>query len=451
MEATELPDHDAYDGQATEDGAEHHAGGHFAQGHLPPVAQAQFAQRQAADQQRGRLRTGVATRAHDQRNEQGQHHRARQFVLVVLHRAGGQHLADEQHAQPAGALAQHLEEADLHVRLVQRLHAAELVRVFGGLFDQRIEDVIDGDDAEHVLLRVHHRNGQQIVAADQPRHVFLVHLRIHHHRRIDLGHVQDRFLRQPGDQPAHGHHLLQLLVGRVEHVDRIHGLARAFDLADVLQGLGHGPGGGHGDELGGHQRTGGVRRVAQQLLDGLPDFVAQQRNQPRAFFFIQLVDDIGGTVVGHQPQQRGGARRRQCGNQFATAVQLRRLEHLHCARQRQRGQRLGGALQFERVEEFHRVGGVVVRQRCRQCCGIGHRTQQLLLVHGDSPSWGATSRNANAGKPSRCQAVAIAGVDRGRLLLSLDMGWGLRRGVLPDTPAAAGSLDLRSVQVNPPR
>ena len=251
----------------------------------------------------------------------------------MLHRAGGQHLAQEQHAQPAGALAQHLEEADLHVRLVQCLHAAELVRVFGGLFDQRVEHVVYGDDAKHLLLRVDHRNRQQIVAADQPRHFLLVHQRIHRHRRIDLGHVQDRLLGQAGDQPAHGHHLLQLLAGRVQHVDRVHRLAGALDLADVLQSLRHGPAGGYRHVLGGHQRAGGVRRVAEQLLDGLAGIGAEQRDQPRAFFFIQLVDDVGRTVVGHQPQQGGGTGRRQCRHQLAAAVQLRCFEHLHRARQ----------------------------------------------------------------------------------------------------------------------
>ena len=64
------------------------------------------------------------------------------------------------------------------------------VRVLGGFLDQRIEHVVDGDDAQHLLLRIDHRDRQQVVAADQPRDFLLVHQCIHCHRRIDLGHVR---------------------------------------------------------------------------------------------------------------------------------------------------------------------------------------------------------------------------------------------------------------------
>jgi hypothetical protein len=71
----------------------------------------------------------------------------------MLHRAGSKHLAEEQHAQPAGALADHLAEADVQVRCIQRLDAAELLHVLVGFGDQRIEHVVHGDDAEHAAAR----------------------------------------------------------------------------------------------------------------------------------------------------------------------------------------------------------------------------------------------------------------------------------------------------------
>ena len=55
-------------------------------------------------------------------------------------------------SQP-GPLADHLRQADLHVRLVQRLHAAELLHVLGLLLHQGIDDIVNRDDAEDVVRR----------------------------------------------------------------------------------------------------------------------------------------------------------------------------------------------------------------------------------------------------------------------------------------------------------
>ncbi len=452
VQAEQLPGHDADDRQHAEDGTQGDAGRHFAQRHLPPVAQAQFAQGQAADQQRGGLRTGIAAGAHDQRNEQREHHGAGQLVLVMLHGAGGEHFAEEQHAEPAGALAQHLEEADLHVRLFQRFHAAELVRVLGGFFDQRIQDVIHGDDAQHLLARIDHGNGEQVVATDQLSHFFLVEHGIDGHRRIDLGHLQDRLVRQAGDQPAHGDHLLQGLGDRVQHVDGVHGLAGALDFADVLQGAAHGPVGGHADEFGGHQRAGGVRRVAEQLLDGLARIGAEQWDQARAFVLVQLMDDVGGTVVGHQAQQRGGLGHRQRGHEVTAAGELGLFEHFHRARQRQRGQGVGGARQRQGVEVFHRVGGVEVLQGCTQGGGIRHRAQEVFLVHG------VRLVDRDRATPTLANRPVSGGGHRWRRARSTSTvaghGCGLRKGFAGRAVlarSAGGSLDPHADRVNPLR
>jgi hypothetical protein len=57
-------------------------------------------------------------------------------------RRGGEHLADQQHREPAAALAQHLAPARLQVRDLEGLHAAELLGVLGGLFLHHVDDVV---------------------------------------------------------------------------------------------------------------------------------------------------------------------------------------------------------------------------------------------------------------------------------------------------------------------
>ena len=70
-----------------------------------------LAERQRADDQRRRLRAGVAAARDDQRHEQRQHDRLRDLRLEEAHRRRGQHFAEEQRRQPAGALLDHPREA----------------------------------------------------------------------------------------------------------------------------------------------------------------------------------------------------------------------------------------------------------------------------------------------------------------------------------------------------
>ena len=79
--------------------------------HAPPVAQRDLAERQRADDQRRRLRPGVAAARDDQRHEQREHDGLRDLLLEEAHRRRGQHFAEEQRRQPAGALLDHPAEA----------------------------------------------------------------------------------------------------------------------------------------------------------------------------------------------------------------------------------------------------------------------------------------------------------------------------------------------------
>ena len=61
-----------------------------------------------------------------------------------------------------------------HVRLVERLHTAELLHVLGLLADDGVDDVVDRDDAEHVAAFVDHRDGEQVVLGDEARDVLAI-------------------------------------------------------------------------------------------------------------------------------------------------------------------------------------------------------------------------------------------------------------------------------------
>jgi len=59
---------------------------------------------------------------------------------------------------------------------VQRQH---FVDVFGGLFVDDIDDVVDRDHSRELALRVDDRDGHQVVVRHLPRHLLLVGFRVH--------------------------------------------------------------------------------------------------------------------------------------------------------------------------------------------------------------------------------------------------------------------------------
>ena len=91
-----------------------------------------LAQRERADDERRRLRSGVAAARDDERDEQREHDRALDLGLEGAHRRRGEHLAEEQRREPAGALLDHPAERDDHVGLVEGFRAADPLDVLGG-------------------------------------------------------------------------------------------------------------------------------------------------------------------------------------------------------------------------------------------------------------------------------------------------------------------------------
>jgi hypothetical protein len=94
------------------------------------------------------LRTRVPATRDDKRQEQREHKRFRQFLLIICHCSRGQHFSEKQNHEPARALTHHAPDRDAHVRFFQRLHAAEFLDVLGGLFFCNVEHVVGCDDPD---------------------------------------------------------------------------------------------------------------------------------------------------------------------------------------------------------------------------------------------------------------------------------------------------------------
>ena len=68
------------------------AGQNLSPHHAPPVAQPDFPERQRTNDQRRRLRPGVAPARNDERHEQREHDRLRDLRFERAHRGCRQHL-----------------------------------------------------------------------------------------------------------------------------------------------------------------------------------------------------------------------------------------------------------------------------------------------------------------------------------------------------------------------
>ena len=189
-----------------------------------------------------------------------------------LHRRRGEHLRQEQRAQPARALLDHAPEADLDVRLVERLHTAELLHVLGLLADDRVDHVVHRDDAEHALARRRRPAAASRLYFEMMRATSSRSVRgAHGERRAPIADVERPCCRAIGDHElAQRDDVRRARSSCVEDVDRVDRLLRAPDLADVVERLLDGPVGGHAHELRRHDAAGGVRRVLQQELERLP-------------------------------------------------------------------------------------------------------------------------------------------------------------------------------------
>ena len=362
LESDPLPEHDAQRANRTEDRAEREPGGQFPRRDAPPVPEPHLAQGERADDQRRGLRPGVAARADDQRDEQREHHRLGNLDLEVADRRCREHLAEEQRRQPPGPFAQHRHEAHLHVRLVQRFHAAELLGVFGLLLLDHVDHVVHGHDTDHAFVVIHDRDRHEVVLRREPGDFLAVGVRVHV-THLGMHHVGDRRAGRRGEQFLERHHAANL-PGNVGHVDRVQHLLPpiAGNGADLRQGLVRRQRLIDGDELRRHQPAGGVRIEREQRLGRAPLVLRHLVEDALGVLLVQLLEHVGALV------------RRHLADEFGRVLGAHRLEHFgpqlllqvlkdfcgalgaQCAEQRR------DAVARQRLDDVGEVGRMEVRR-----------------------------------------------------------------------------------------
>ena len=110
-----------------------------------------------------------------ERDEQRQHDGPRQLALEVLHRGGGEHLAQEERAEPARALPDHRAEA--RSRCTARRTPPRRRTSARPPSASRTSASITSSTVtmpRSLPLAVDHRHREQVVLADEPRHLLAV-------------------------------------------------------------------------------------------------------------------------------------------------------------------------------------------------------------------------------------------------------------------------------------
>ncbi|CDX35863.1 hypothetical protein MPLA_1830131 [Mesorhizobium sp. ORS 3359] len=254
------------------------------------------------------------------------------------------------------------------------------MHVLGRFLDHRVDDVVDGDDAEDPAL-VDDRQGEQVVFRDGLRQVLAIGERRHRHRHAIRRHRQDRILRVAGDQPAQPGRTQQELRLRIDDVDGVDGFARALDLADVVERAADGPVGRHADEFGRHDRGGAAFWVSEDGQQRGAQRRGKRAEQLRAGRFIQLAQDVGRAVDRHGGQKLARLGAWQCFREVRSAFEFRLIENLDQPLERHGAEQLDGCFARLMVEGFDDVGDVIVGKNTGDSDGFVVR-YGCEFVHG---------------------------------------------------------------------
>jgi hypothetical protein len=249
-----------------------------------------------------RLRPAVSAAADDQRDEQCDHRRPGDLVLVVGHRGGGQRLADEEGGQPAAALFHHLPARDVEVRRFQRFGAAELLHLAGGAALGEFEDVVGGDDAEHASVGVDDGQGDAVVTFELRDDLAGGHRDRDRNERAVLD-VGDRHVFVGEDERPESEVLQQFAVRR-DNVEDVKCLLAAAGPANLCQRVPRGHVRREGDVARRHVTPGGAGGIAQQVARRLQLLGRQRLEQPARDLGGQLVEQAGAVVRRHAGDDR---------------------------------------------------------------------------------------------------------------------------------------------------
>jgi hypothetical protein len=179
--------------------------------------------------------------------------------------------------------------------------------VLGLLFMNDIDHVIDRDQAEQMVLAVHHRHAQQVILGDDARDLLLVHLGLHLDD-VPVHQIAQVRPRLRNNQLAQRDNADQapLAVHDVEIVDHLQVVGV---LPQVGQRLLDGQFLRQRKHLAGHNAAGGLGTVAQQLADRLGLAGWHKAEQVLGLMLGHIGQDVRRVVRGQHLQQIGGASR----------------------------------------------------------------------------------------------------------------------------------------------
>ena len=133
-----------------------------------------------------------------------------------------------------------------------------------------VDGIVHGDDADHMVGVVDHRDGQQVVLGDEAdRLVARRHLRHLHGPACGSGGEHAGY-RVAGHEQTERHRVDERVRLGIDHEDGVDRLAGVLDEADMLKRLGDRPGRWHRDELGRHDRPCAACGIGEQLLEHAP-------------------------------------------------------------------------------------------------------------------------------------------------------------------------------------
>jgi len=246
------------------------------------ILPADLIQRDPAHDLRGGLTAGIAAGVHQHRNVGSQNHDLAQSVLIAGDDAAGESRGDHQKQQPRDSFFPGFKDIRLEIRLVRRNDGGHFFNIFRCFLLDDVNDVIDGDDADHAVLSIHHRHRIEVVLLEHLRDHFLVVMRPagNHVAVHDCADAVVRLFQQQRPQ-RHGADQLSFGIKHIAGVDRLRIHAQ---LADALDGFIHIHVFFQIDELDRHHAAGGIIRILQQMVDVLAGI--------RAGVFQDFLDDI---------------------------------------------------------------------------------------------------------------------------------------------------------------
>ena len=232
--------------------------------HQPPVAESHLAEGHRADDERARLRPGIAACRDNQRHENRKHHGFFQTRCKSPDDCRRQHPAEKKHDEPHGALFHQLPHRRIHVGIIQRLGAAEFLDLLGRLLLLHIEHVVNRHDAEQLLPAVNHGQRVAVVFFEslQPR---LCGVRRPERDETAVVNIAHQRVRRAQQEFADAHVVNQppALIRHIHHVQRFR---IATVLADVIEHALNRPVVAHGDKIRRHQTAHAALGIIQQRL-----------------------------------------------------------------------------------------------------------------------------------------------------------------------------------------